>query len=341
MSNKRRDVWRSLERHYCEVCNCWMGGDRQSIMLHENARRHQNNVEKKLRNAKIAKTQQERENEKLASTLYEIEKVAVLNHLTKDHKVYGRVAAAATATLVKPRQGSSYCGPRGFYAEVAGRSQPKNQDKDIKNNEFDTLKKKRDGVDVQRNKAMPNKALGINEGHYKIGNTTYLDCSVYVSILKVEMPGQIWKGESSIEGIKRAEKNMKQWKNGIIVKVKLVPKEIIGLQHETETLVDFAYLKNPNDNKETLEKNVKPSRIRLIVGSGDDVPNSVDEARLIILGGEEVLKIDETVTEIDENTGFSSWGTVSIRKTTEAKEIQQEEERIKQNKIETINKKLK
>ena len=52
------EPWRSKDRHYCSICNAWMGSDRQSIMLHENGKKHREAVEldlKKRRDDKLAK----------------------------------------------------------------------------------------------------------------------------------------------------------------------------------------------------------------------------------------------------------------------------------------------
>ena len=52
------EPWRSKDRHYCSICNAWMGSDRQSIMLHENGKKHREAVEldlKKRRDDKLTK----------------------------------------------------------------------------------------------------------------------------------------------------------------------------------------------------------------------------------------------------------------------------------------------
>ena len=39
-SQQQREPWRNAERHYCAICNAWMGSDRQSILIHENGKKH-------------------------------------------------------------------------------------------------------------------------------------------------------------------------------------------------------------------------------------------------------------------------------------------------------------
>ena len=53
------EPWRNKERHYCAVCNAWMGSDRQSIRLHENGKKHKENVEKDLVNRRDEKKKKE------------------------------------------------------------------------------------------------------------------------------------------------------------------------------------------------------------------------------------------------------------------------------------------
>lgn len=63
----RADYWKSKERKYCEFCKCWLGDDKmvcismkiilykiinkilfQTLSIHENGKRHKDNVAKKL-----------------------------------------------------------------------------------------------------------------------------------------------------------------------------------------------------------------------------------------------------------------------------------------------------
>ena len=68
-NRQRREPWRNTERHYCAVCNVWMGSDRQSIMLHENGKKHKQNVEKSLERKRIDKAEEEKNHESAESNL--------------------------------------------------------------------------------------------------------------------------------------------------------------------------------------------------------------------------------------------------------------------------------
>uniref|UniRef100_U5EYC2 Putative precatalytic spliceosome n=1 Tax=Corethrella appendiculata TaxID=1370023 RepID=U5EYC2_9DIPT len=57
------DYWKSNEKKYCDFCKCWIANNKPSIQFHENGRRHQINVQKRLseisrQSAKNAKIQQ-------------------------------------------------------------------------------------------------------------------------------------------------------------------------------------------------------------------------------------------------------------------------------------------
>jgi WW domain-binding protein 4 len=105
-------------------------------------------------------------------------------------------------------------------------------------------------------------------------------------------------------------------------------------QNPSGVVVDVAYLLHPTDEDETLEKSVSPDRIRIILGADESIPNTLEEARLMVLG-EEVTEIEESM-EIDDNTGLSSWGTVQIRKTTAHSEQKEERDRARAKRREEV-----
>lgn len=154
--------------------------------------------------------------------------------------------------------------------------------------------------------------------------------SIFGSILKKEMPAEIWIGSSESEEIKRRQESELLWKEGIVVKV--------HARHDDPLIrCDFAYLRSPSDTEETLESDVCCSRIRIKVGSSDGVPRSIEEARIARLGGEQIQQF-EASTEVDENTGFTSWSTVEVRKTTIEHELTKERARNRAKEREEIQK---
>mmetsp|Transcript_7067 Transcript_7067/g.10350 ORF Transcript_7067/g.10350 Transcript_7067/m.10350 type:complete len:447 (+) Transcript_7067:899-2239(+) len=179
-----------------------------------------------------------------------------------------------------------------------------------------------------------------NEGHYTIGDVTYLEGEAYAPILEPDMPIQLWIGPNDTPKKRQHSiEMMTLWKMGLILKV--YDKE------ETITTCDVAYLRSPTDTDETIEKSIPTNRIRILLGSDDNddddddgmIPNTLEEARLMLLGGEEeIMTTDDpqqsqnesSLLVVDENTGLSSWGTVSIRRVTVQKENKEERSRQRQ-----------
>uniref|UniRef100_A0A1Y9H9K1 WW domain-binding protein 4 n=1 Tax=Anopheles farauti TaxID=69004 RepID=A0A1Y9H9K1_9DIPT len=42
------DYWKSNDRKYCDFCKCWIADNKSSIQFHENGKRHQQNVQKRI-----------------------------------------------------------------------------------------------------------------------------------------------------------------------------------------------------------------------------------------------------------------------------------------------------
>lgn len=68
--------WRNVERHYCSCCNVWMGSDRQSIRLHENGKKHKENVEFQLAQRRQTVLREEKEMKQVQSALQQMEQAA-------------------------------------------------------------------------------------------------------------------------------------------------------------------------------------------------------------------------------------------------------------------------
>ena len=136
---------------------------------------------------------------------------------------------------------------------------------------------------------------------------------------------------------KKSATGMALWKNGIILKVQ----QDRASSSDKETNEDasikchVSYLNDIKDDDETIEKRVEACRLRLILGSDKFTPTTIEEARLALMGGEEVTALNNPLTaEIDENTGLSSWTVSSVRKTTVNCELKQERSRSRAKKRE-------
>ena len=202
--------------------------------------------------------------------------------------------------------------------------------------------------------------LKPNEGHYHyqpkgqgqdvIATCTYLEGGVYASIMEEDMPIQIWTGSSTmtLEYMKSDSDEVRNmWKDGIILHVH----KNLGVNassngddnddDDDDEIIecDVSYLKDLNDDDETIEKKVIANRLRLILGADDLIPSTIEEARLSLMGGEEVITIENGMeAEIDENTGLTGWGTVSVRKVTVSQEVKEERARARAKRREQLEK---
>jgi len=162
------------------------------------------------------------------------------------------------------------------------------------------------------------------EGHYDYDGKTYLEGPVFCEILEEDMPVQIWTGPFLAN---RQEKRLPErdmyWKNAIIAAVR-------------QEKVHVAYLASPDDTQETVDKNVPVDRIRIILGADETIPDTLDEARLLAMGGEEINVESSDTAKVDEATGFSGWSTVTIKRTTIRQEVKEERERLREKRKQAI-----
>jgi len=366
---QRREPWRNQERHYCAICNSWMGGDRQSILIHENGKKHQENVEKSLKQKRLDKLNEEKASKSLQASLAKIQQVAALAH-AQDVASGNFATTVTTSGAVAPTvTGTTLPIPHHHHQQQQLSSSQSHQRSDgmekeswearkrKRQEEFEAKKRlKEKGQDDNDNTGsgeeqfpttkQPTKKIGLEEGHYTIDGVTYLEGPTFAPLLEEDMPIQIWTGSihANLTEKKLPEK-MSLWKNGLIVQTrqrktaKTTTATTSSSEEESSTriVVDVAYLLQSTDTDETLEKSVQPDRIRVILGSDTLIPDTLEEARLAVMGGEIIEHQGTSANhhhqqqqpEIDENTGLSSWGTVSVKRTTIRNEHKEERERLR------------
>ena len=139
------------------------------------------------------------------------------------------------------------------------------------------------------------------------------------------MPIQLWMGSTVATDAERRDlRNSNYWKMALLAKV------IRKGGEEGNVSCHVSYLQKPNDDDETLESNVPPSRIRLVLGSDPSIPSTMEEAHLALMGGEQIIHVSKDTDascDIDENTGLSGWTTTTIRKVSSHYERSQEKKR--------------
>jgi len=238
-----------------------------------------------------------------------------------------------------------------------------------------------DEGDAERDIQNPKRSLAPDEGHYRVkgddgdGNEdrVYLEGPVFgPAVLEEHMPIQIWtgSGEADQEEMKFSKDG---WKDGVVAAVRkrrrqrrnAIKEENPGAvaaaavcvaadetnNDEYEIVADVSYLKSLDAEDETLEKSVPLYRIRILLGDGsfDTIPDTLEEARLMVMGGsvvevqgkrgsaavkkEEKRQENGDDDEDDESAAaalVSGWSTVCVKTTSAKQELKEERARLKQ-----------
>eukprot|EP00985_Skeletonema_marinoi_P013252 scaffold6546_cov201-Skeletonema_marinoi.AAC.9 len=323
------EPWRNKERHYCAICNVWMGSDRQSILLHENGKKHREAVEADLKKRRDDKAKKEKDQSDLEKVFAQVNAAAAAGsggggggggRKPWEQPTSSYVVAIPSNSLVGSRPPNQH---QHQHQQQQQQHKPKVQNRDIK-------PAKASSCFTQiptETKTVPD----VNAGHYNIEGTSYLDGSIYAPILEEGMPIQLWVGDpNASDGEKRDLRSFNYWKIALLAKV--VKKRKSGNEQEVSSC-HVSYLQNSDDDDETLESNVSPSRIRLVLGSDPLLPSTLEEAHLALLGGEQTIQVDDNNADgiVDENTGLSTWSTTAIRKVSSHYEQNQERKRKREH----------
>jgi WW domain-binding protein 4 len=346
-----REPWRNKERHYCAVCNSWMGSDRQSILLHEQGKKHQENVIKSLKQNQLDRKKEEQSKSYLQKTLAQITSSAVSSHC-HDIAIYGDSALHAVAvqnqqskdTVATTFEIKNDVAPphtlskREEKKAWISKKKKREEDKEIE----------RDGgmVDIdERQTKRINSHRTPEEGNYTMGDNVYLEGATFINLLEPDMPIEIWIGnKAATSAEKRLPEYQHNWKPGIVVKIR-------DSLHDSETgkVLDISYLQKLSDTEETLEKSVLPNRLRIILGSDESIPDTLEEAQIAASGCEQQAHIvvenirnqdiatNNTITNSKDTAELSSWTTVEIRTTTRRQELRAERERERQEQQDETN----
>eukprot|EP00536_Pseudo-nitzschia_multiseries_P000331 jgi/Psemu1/249378/estExt_Genewise1Plus.C_40264 len=315
---QQRAPWQNAERHYCAVCNAWMGSDRQSIMLHENGKKHKENLEHALQEKRIEKERQEKAEKFLSDSLKQMEQAALAGSGVVPSNSYhtSQNTTSTRPSIVKTVQpGSNW----NHYPHLPTQ------------------------YSMHKNRPLP------QQGQYS--GTIYLEGEVFFGLLEEDLPVQLWTGSSASRVEKQQPENIRHWKNALVVAVvhhrpKNTPdKSDYELQRPT---LHVSYLSSHEDTEETIEKKVTLDRIRIILGGDDKIPDDLEEARLLAMGGEEIHVsgsecANATATNdqqqiFNEATGLSAWSTVTIKKTTHRQHCREEKERFAEMKSQAARK---
>lgn len=418
---RRQAPWQSEQRYYCAACNVWMGNDRQSIMLHENGKKHRENVERAMQERRINKQREEKAQKFWTDSLKQMEQAARVGtggnlglaqtssdgpqsatsaqsngkynhyphppyHQSNNHRPppQGTVIPPAVINssphLPRPRNLQAQSNPilplnnanssqlqqeridwqaKKLEREETNRSKRKTREGDDngKDEEHDGISNKRSKViilpgegyysyeDTDENDVKREVDVRGKDSALKQKTTTYLEGDVFFGLLEEEMPVQIWTGSPSSGIEKRLSKNVRNWKNALVVQVinHRYGKPGERCDEPQRPTVDISYISSRDDTDETIERKVSLDRIRIILGGDEKIPDNLEEARLLAMGGEEFhvssnSNGNETTSngqlqEIDEATGLSGWSTVSIKKTSHRQQHREERKRAHESKL--------
>jgi len=359
---KRHNVWENNQRHYCSVCNAWMGSDRQSILIHENGKKHRENAEASLKKQREEKLKQEKAMNLIASTLQKMnEAVAVVPD--------GFISSSTAATSFQPMspQVINTTTNRHTSDNNNKTNNIKHNKNRIKEDDFqDPMKKEEvtshgnEEYNIQSNMKIDTKNRKrkkmYEEGYYTVGDQTFLCGHIFYEILEVDMLVEIFTGSSTMtKEYQQSLDALPLWKTGVILAIHGNKTNVTNnnnnnnndesdpqQQQPPRLSFDISYLNNINDEDETIETKVDPIRLRLRMGMDDSTPKTLEEAELALLGGEDIVTFQQDLSnmDIDENTGLSKWGTVSVRKVTTSHEVKEERKRQKVQKQEEHDRRL-
>jgi len=321
------------ERHYCAICNVWMGSDRHSILSHENGQRHINRVEQQGFERMRKKTEQEKQDKALQATLLAMNAAA--------HSAVGRdlpqfrgtkpLSTVSSSSLmshrVLPPTVKSQAPDAGNRDDWEARKKKKQKEQEVERKRKEKLRKgetedpsvpQSSSSSIKKSRFVP-----MEHGHYRAtaedgSIRTCLEANVFWGMLEPEMQVELWCGPTLATEQERRLSSY-HWKQALVTACK-------------NQRVDVAYLASDDATEETLVTSVDLKRVRIVLdGSNEMLPDTVAEARLMAgIDDGEAKNIEVSNQVIDEATGLSGWSTVAIKQTTVRKELQEERARLRE-----------
>jgi WW domain-binding protein 4 len=351
-----KDNKNHYERHYCEVCNVWMASDRASILTHENGKKHAEKFQEAQAKRSLELAAQEKQKRSLQMSLQQMESSAAAS-MQQDYGLFGASGnnfqgtshiSSLLSSSVTPHVVPSISAipplplplPTGNVPSPASNSvkQEKKEWNDRKKQrDVEKKKKKRNDDDESGDDEATNKRKKIkiseHEGYYSSsdGSQTWLEGVVFGGMLEEDLPIQVWVGnpEASRSELQLSD-NQRHWKDGLIAAVRQRPS---SEAYSDRMVVDVAYLPTDDSTDETLIKSVRLQHVRILLGGHDKddrIPRTLEAARLLAMGGEEIVvkppKVGTGDDEIEEATGLSGWSTVKIKRTTIHNDLKEERE---------------
>lgn len=215
------------------------------------------------------------------------------------------------------------------------------------------------------------KKLSSTEGFYQSveddGAHTWLEGVAFRGILEADLPVQVWLGSAgaTTPNELRLPENQRHWRDALVVAIRTrhsaercADRMVVDVAYLSKTTTTTANSSNntattgTDEEEETVEqiaKSVPLMHIRILLGNemaSDRIPKTLEEARLLAMGGEEITTVAAAATttpgdtsdslKIDESTGFSGWTTLKIKRTTVLTEQKAERESLRQKRKDAI-----
>ncbi|XP_059152602.1 WW domain-binding protein 4-like [Physella acuta] len=92
------EYWKSVPRKFCDFCKCWITDNKPSVEFHERGKRHQENVELRLKEVRKKSLQKSIEDEQMSKDMEKMEKAA-LEAFKRDLKENPELAAKYGVSL--------------------------------------------------------------------------------------------------------------------------------------------------------------------------------------------------------------------------------------------------
>uniref|UniRef100_A0A2C9L3S8 WW domain-binding protein 4 n=1 Tax=Biomphalaria glabrata TaxID=6526 RepID=A0A2C9L3S8_BIOGL len=120
------EYWKSVPRKFCDFCKCWITDNKPSVDFHERGKRHQENVELRLKEVRKKSLQKSADDEQLKKDMDKMEKAA-LEAFKKDLKDNPELAAKYGVSL-EPKPQPSNCTEKP-YQDKAKETQKEKKEK--------------------------------------------------------------------------------------------------------------------------------------------------------------------------------------------------------------------
>ncbi|GMH59274.1 hypothetical protein TrRE_jg13093 [Triparma retinervis] len=211
----------------------------------------------------------------------------------------------------------------GWEKRKRDREEKNKSERKAKNNEDEVMRYKREGAGGGGKKEDKNGAsepsAEESPGHYTVAGVTYLEGTKFHPLFVVD--------DVEVQAFVGGEDG--EWVDGLITGKE--EKELSGTAGLVHRSFSFCYL--PEDAEEEVEvEGLTGADVRIRLGA-EGAPKDLEEAMLLMGGGERVTTFEVGEGTRDEDTGLGGWDVLEERVVTN--EVWEREERERKERVET------